>query len=439
MRTVDCTRFPVIVIGFVTATALAGCTGAPISGELVDYRSGEPVAGARVTLMQRGWGFDGGQLVWDRAYTASTQTGADGRFRLQLPAPLLAGRDGSLVVEASGYQRLTEVRAKPGAQLRLQSVPTPPETVPGGIARIGLLADGRPFGWSFIENRSVTDAAQADIFPELIQRSPLRLGLTVPAGGGVRFVSEAEQGIATSSYGHLLRYTDEAPAAGYDSRVVLDGSTGGTVFVRTPYARYAKLAFDPQRLHTGSGRLAGIEQPAQFALLLPFAYNPRPGRALPFDPAGGARAVEPLYAAAAAELPADGAVPRIARYYRLTLLDESGAVVDRLAVRLVPDVPRRLTGCPHDGQTGFRYENLLLSYGQDGLPRVQVSVHGERFAFHSAGSLVSRRRPTVLRFQDYGGQSPIQSYELRLQESAEEAVPGERVCGKPLVSIAWPG
>lgn len=415
-------RLRLAMISLLSALLLAGCTGAPVSGQLVDYRSDEPIAGATVMASQRGWGISDGQLVWDRTYTTSTRTGADGRFQLRLPAPgLLAWGGGTLTVEATGYQRLTEVPTAAGTSLRLQSVPALLTTVPGGIAQVGVLADGQAFGWSFVENRPTTDPARADIFPESIQQAPLRLTLTVPAGGGIRFVSQAEQGIAAVSYGHLLRYADEAPAEGYGTSLALDETSSGTIFIRTPYQRYAKLGFDPLRLSRGSGRLAGLPQPAQLVLMLPFAYNPWPGPALPFDPASSIRGVDRLYAAAA-EVPADGIIRPIARRYRLTVLGSSGTTIDTLVMRLAPGVPQSVEGCPRPEQARFRYQNLLLSYGGDGLPRVQVSVQGERFSFHSADNLVSRRLPTVLTFHEYSDRAAPQAYELRLQELADEAV-----------------
>lgn len=393
---------------------LSGCDAEPVTGQLVDYRTNAPVAGATVTVTRNGWGLTGRTLVKDRNYSASTRTGPQGEFAINLPGPsLLTGSVGRLHAEADGYQRLSDVVVSPGLRLRLQTVPKPKQAVPGGMASIGYYADGTPFGWNFVDNQPTADAAHADIFPRLIERSPIRLTLTAPSGGGIRFVPLTAQGIEVASSGYLLRYLDEAPAEGYEASVVLEEA--GTVFVRTRDARYAKLAFDPQFMQSGSGFFGKLDRPAKFALILQYGYNPLPGRDLPFDPWGAGSWIDPVYAAIAADVPPDGVMPKIARRYRIEVHDDSGQIIDRLHVRLEPGVPRKLDGCLPEGAPSYRYDKVELSYGDDGLPRLRLTLSGSMIAFHSADHLVGRRKASVIEFEDFV-QSRMQQRELWLQE-----------------------
>lgn len=408
-------NFLQLAVLLLSAWLLNGCSAGSVDGQLVDYRTDAPISGATVTVTRSGWGPSNGQLVWDKRYSASTRTDSQGRFSIGLPGPvLLVGTGpGRLSAEAAGYQRLSEVEAPAGAHLRLQTVPQPARSVPGGIAAIGYYADGKPFGWNFVENRPTEDAEQADIFPLTIRRSPLGLTLAAHPQGGLRFISQTEQGIAVASYGHLLRYVDEAPADAYTASLTL--AQPGTLFVRTRHGRYAKLAFDPMNMSYGSGSLAGTERPAEFALYLQFAYNPLTGRELPFDSLASGGRVEPVFAAIAADVPEDGMMPKIARSYRIEVRDEAGQLLDRLQVRLEPGVPRKLPGCLPAGDPNCGYENLELIYGADGLPHVRFSITGREFVFHASDHLVGRHKATVVEFHDYIQARAIRR-ELRLQE-----------------------
>lgn len=404
-----------------TLLAVSACADAQVRGRLVDYRTDAPIANATVTLSQRGWGRSGGQLVWDKEYRATTRTGPDGSFELSFPGPrVLTGRGGTLSVEAPGWQRLTEIVVPDRATVYLQTLPMPDVTVPGGTAQLGVLEDGRYFGWSFVDDGPVLDPEQADIFPVMISRDHFGLALYVPRGGGMHFVSQEEQRVVRASYGHLLRYVSEAPPDGYASALTLDGRTPGTIFVRTPHGRYAKLAFDPERLMTGSGQLPGFDGPVRYSIMLPYAYNPRPGRDLPFDPTGAPVRVDPSVSSVLADLPDEGEMPRVARTYRLTMHDDGGALVDSLVVRLEPGVARDLEGAPRAGSERFSYRGVRLDYGDDGLPRVRLSVRGEHFAHNSAPMAVGRRRPTVMEVHVFAPNVPARRFELRLQEVGEQ-------------------
>ena len=301
----------------------------------------------------------------------------------------------------------------------LQTLPVPDVTVPGGMAQFGVREDGQHFGWSFV-NDAPALPDEADIFPVIVARDPLVLSLKVPPGGGLHFVSQEEQKVVSASYGHLLRYVNEAPPDGYSQALTLDETTTGTVIVRTPYDRYAKIAFDPQRLVTGSGRVAGLEEPVRFSVMLPFAYNPRPGRDLHFDPTGSTLRVDPAMATVLADLPTGGEMPRVARTYRITMFDDAGRVSDSLVVRLAPESARDVEGAPRSGSPSFTYRNVRLSYGDDGLPRVQLSIVGEHFTHNGAPMLVGHRRPTVMEVDVFAPPAPARRFELRLREVREQ-------------------
>jgi hypothetical protein len=314
---------------------------------------------------------------------------------------------------------LIEVVVPDRASVYLQTLPVPDATVPGGMAQLGVREDGQHFGWSFVNDAPALNPEEADVFPVVVARDPLVLSLKVPQGGGLHFISQAEQRVVSASYGHLLRYVNEAPPDDYSQTLTLDEKTPGTVVVRTPYGRYAKIAFDPQRLMTGSGRIAGLEQPVRFSVMLPFAYNPRPGRDLHFDPTGSTRRVDPGMTTVLADLPTDGEMPRVARTYRITMQDEAGRVADSLVVRLAPESARTVEGAPRLGSPGFTYRHVRLSYGDDGLPRVQLSIDGEHFTHNVAPMLVGHRRPTVMEVHVFVPHAPARRFELRLQEVAE--------------------
>lgn len=361
--------------------------------------------------MRTGWGLSHGQLVWDKTYQSTVRTDSHGEFRVSAPGPtLLTGGGVQLRIEARGYQQLTEVYAEPGAHVLVQTKPAiDGSSVRGGLAQIGILENGQLFGWSFIENRPTTDAAAADVFPSVIERSPLRIVLRsdTPA---FSFVAGARQNIAARSYGMYLRYVDAAPPDGYAGEVTLGAAIGGgTLFVRTKADRYAKVAFDPGALMTGQGPAQGVARRVAFSVMLPFAYNPYPGRDLRFDPANPAGIVQPEEAAAAADMP--GARTVTARQFRLEVVDEAGALVDSLAVTLDPETPVSVTG-----RGPYRYEDVRLAYGPHGGPQVSLRISGKSFAYNTAEIVTNRRYPVEREFQDFDAAYRPLARRLRIQE-----------------------
>jgi hypothetical protein len=393
-----------------TTLAAAACSRGAVSGEVVDYATGKPIAGASVAARSRGWGTSDGQLVWDKTYSARTSTDSEGRFAIALPGPrpLIFGGT-TLSVEADGYQRLSEVAVDGEGSLTLQAVRSVPrsERVPGGMAYIGITESGRPFGWNFARNRPVTDSLEADIFPrDSVKADGGALTLASAAPGGLLFLSRDRQRLASASYGMFLRYANDAPADGYESSIALDPrGAGGTIFVRTTLGRFAKLAFTtPLSTMRGSIPISGnvpvkgMPERAAWALPLPFAYNPFPGRSLAYDPDEPSGIVDPALAGAAAELPESGAPGRGPRSYHIMVEDDTGALIDSVTVTLSPGIPTTAGNVARDR---YRFANIALSYGDRGLAAVRLSIESRAAVYHTAGIIPNSRFAVSKEFDDY--------------------------------------
>jgi hypothetical protein len=396
-----------------------GCSRGTVSGKLVDYITGEPIAAASITAHSRGWGISNKQLVWDKSYTASTSTDATGRFIVSLPGPrFLTFGGAALSVEATGYQSLPEIGASAKEPLLLQTVRSVPraERVPGGIAYIGITESGRRFGWIFSENRPTLDLHLADIFPlDSVGASEPTITLAAGDDGGLLFLSREEQHIATTSYGMFLRYTDTAPSEGYRPAITIDPrGAGGTIFVRTANNRFAKMAFVTP-LSTMRGRIAaeGVEESAAWALSLAFAYNPFPGRSLAYDPGEPSGVVDPAIAGAAADLPSQGEPSRGPRSYLIEVVDTSGAVIDSVTVRLVPGIP---VDAGDTTRARYRFGNITLRYGADGLPNIRMSIKSRAAVYNTADIVPNSRFAVRTEFHDYSSEYKAVRRELRIIE-----------------------
>jgi hypothetical protein len=86
----------IMVFAFV-ATALSFREKA-VSGQVVDCETNEKIMDAKVSLQQRGWGFDGG-LVWDKTYVSETLTNGVGEFE----ATFRVGNNANILVSKDGY------------------------------------------------------------------------------------------------------------------------------------------------------------------------------------------------------------------------------------------------------------------------------------------------------------------------------------------------
>jgi hypothetical protein len=394
----------------------------PVSGRLVEYHGDVPIAGATLTLRRHGWGRSehDGQLIWDKAYIATSTTDAEGRFRVAMPGPLwLVGTgSGRLKAEAEGYQTLDVGYVAPGAELRLQTVADRAERLPGGTAWLGWDEAGEPFGWSFLDDAPVRDPARADLIPLALSRQPLSATLAVSDGGGLHFVPAEAQGIATPSYDYLLRYLDASPESPKAQRLVLD-DTPGTLFLRTPQGRHAKLAWEPPGVLSMSGSVPGLDASSERLLSLRFVYRPGPGTSLPYQPP--LRRLDPVRAELMARLPEAGQAETGPRTYRVTVTDAEGRELERQQVELMPGVPVDLASCAEDAPLVWRFESMELSYDDDGLPQVSLTLNGERFIHHALPKPVGRRADAV--FEVMAFDTDYQRHELavRLRELPTDA------------------
>ncbi len=74
-----------------------------VSGIVFDCETQQPIVGAKVWTEQRGWGFQDGTLVWDKAYLTETTSSDDGKFEVSFQhgssAHLKAVHEGSMIAE----------------------------------------------------------------------------------------------------------------------------------------------------------------------------------------------------------------------------------------------------------------------------------------------------------------------------------------------------
>ncbi len=419
-------RFRRLVVGLVATLAglvllvwlaLWWLSPAPVEGQLVEYHGDAPVAGATITVRRQGWGRSehDGQLIWDKGYVATAITDAEGRFRVPMPGPvwLVGSGGGRLTAEAEGFHGLAVGHVPPAADLRLQTVADHAERLPGGTAYLGWDEAGEPFGWSFLDHAPARDPARVDLYPLALSREPLEAILAVPEGGGLHFVPAAAQGISTPSWGHLLRYLDASPEPPTASRLVLD-DTPGTLFLRTPQGRHAKLAWEPGAVTAMSGTVPGLDTSSERLLSLRFVYRPGPGDELPYQPP--LRPVEPVRAALLAAHPEEGTSAMGPRTYRLVVSDAQGGELERQRIELTPGVPVDLASCAEDAPLAWRFESLRLEYDEDGLPRLQLTLDGERFGHHSAPRLVSTRHATVFEVQAFDTDYRRHDLRVRIRE-----------------------
>ncbi|SEM04508.1 carboxypeptidase-like regulatory domain-containing protein [Halomonas daqiaonensis] len=390
---------------------------APVSGRLVEYHSDSPVPDAIITVSRQGWGRSEhhGELIWDKRYVATATTDSEGRFRVPMPGPvwLVGSGGGRLKAEAEGFQTLDVGHVPPGAELTLQTVANRDEQLPGGTAYLGWDEDGEPFGWSFIDDASTRDLALADLYPLALNRDPLEVSLAAADGGGLHFVSADAQGIATPSYGYLLRYLDASPEPPAASRLVLN-DTPGTLFLRTPQGRHAKLAWEPGAVTAMTGSVPGLDVTSKRLLSLRFVYRPGPRDELPYQPP--LFPVDPMHAALLAELPEEGEPYAGPRTYRLVVTGSEGRELERHRVELIPGVPVNLPSCAVGTPLTWRIESLRLEYDEDDLPRLQMTVDGETFIHHSAPKLVTTRHETVFEVMAFDTDYRRHDLEVRVQE-----------------------
>lgn len=173
---------PYALLPITLSMLLAACDSG--GGTIVDAITGQPIAGAVVTITDAGIGKRDGQLVFDAARSRSATSDAHGIFHLR------SGASGyRLAVEASGYPPLEA------------SLPSQwPATV-----RIGgpYMSDAKPLtlslvesgpGWRFAPAPRQDDRSRSDLWigpvPDLGGRSPVAI---IHAPRGLAFVDGVGQ------------------------------------------------------------------------------------------------------------------------------------------------------------------------------------------------------------------------------------------------------
>lgn len=265
----------VVALCLGVSLVVTGCGGEHrLTGQVVDFDTGTPLAGVELVARQSGWGFSGGSLVWDKSYLYRVFSDAQGRFDLRYRH----GASAHLWIEADGYQRL-ELWSDPGEALKVPLKRRVSEFAPltSGFLGFGLGRDGHYYGWDFAACRQVTDPEGADLIPTAMgsgRRAPVELA--TGGRGGVMCRSLSELGVP----GQPLTYSDEAPVEGYQPRVVLDFAEdeGGVCFVRTRDGEhYAKFAYTPESF------AARAHPEIERDVLLRYVFNPSGSRNLHFQ------------------------------------------------------------------------------------------------------------------------------------------------------------
>ncbi len=195
----------------VAALALTACTRG-LDGTVIDADTGRPVANAMVDIFNNRWGFRDGTLVWDKEYRTRATTDAAGRFHLDVDG------GSNLTVIADGYPKVV-TSACPSPMLVRIGGPYPDYLSTGQIW-MGLESGRKRVGWSFVGRGSRVPEADAD----------LRLAGPLPAMGDRALALQAPAGMAfVPGTGN----PPPPPATGYATRLKLDTSTCGWLFVRS--------------------------------------------------------------------------------------------------------------------------------------------------------------------------------------------------------------
>ncbi len=300
-----------------------------------------------------------------------------------------------------------------GARLHLQTVADHPERLPGGTAILGWDEIGEPFGWSFIDHAPTRDLALADLHPLKLSREPFEVILAVPDGGGLHFVAAEAQGVTTPTQDYLLRYLDASPQPPTALRLSL-GDTPGTIFLRTPQGRHAKLAWEPGTVMSMSGRVTGLEASSRQMLSRRFVYRPGPGYMLPFQPP--LLRVDPVRAALLATLSEDEPMEKGPRNYRLVVTDGAGREVERQHFELAPGIPLNLRTCAEGTPVVWRFAALRLEYDEDDLPRLAMTLKAERSVHHTVPQLVGPRHDTLFEVRAFDTNHRSHNLQVRIRE-----------------------
>jgi hypothetical protein len=258
------------------ALLLPACRGEKqLSGQIFDYASGRPLAGARIITRQSGWGLSNGSLVWDKTYITESRSNSQGEFTLRYRV----GDSAKLIVSHPEYQSFYAwYPAGSQVTVHLRRLLVGPPRVVDGYLRFGQKTDGSFYGWNFAAAEMTDDPGQADLFPLAV--APEKGGAIVlgcSGAGGILFVPQAELQVDNL----YLLYSDRAPEHGYAQSVELDFKlAGGIYYVRTRDGRhFAKVEFQP------SGYFMNAAEDIRRDLSLRYIYNPEASRDLRFQEA----------------------------------------------------------------------------------------------------------------------------------------------------------
>ena len=258
----------------------AGCWGEKqVSGSVRDFKTDQPIEGARIRAAQHGFGISDGSLVWDKDYSTYTSSDARGAFTITYRS----GSSVKLSVERQGYQRFEHWYPRDAeARIRLKRRVEGLKALPGGFLRLGQKTDGSYYGWDFSTGQLATTPEDADLLPEYVDpdtRGNMRIRAS--GDGGIRFVPREELGVDAM----FLIYSDRAPADGYTASAELDfRSAGGIYFVRTrDGAHFAKFEFVPTAFAMNAAPDIARD------LSLHYVYNPAGTRDLRYQGIGSGR------------------------------------------------------------------------------------------------------------------------------------------------------
>jgi len=267
-------RFTLLILLLVAALPSSACRGEKqLSGRVIDYDSGQPLAGARILTRQSGWGLSDGSLVWDKTYTTESFSNPRGDFTIRYRV----GESARLIVSHPDYQSFSNwYPAGARVTVPLRRLLAAPPRLQDGFLRLGLKTDGSRYGWDFSRAAMTDDPAQADLFPQAIgPEQGDRIVLRSSGQGGIRFIPQSELQVDNL----FLIYSDRAPESGYAESASVDfTSAGGLYFVRTRDGRhYAKVEFQP------SGYFMNAAREVRRDLSLRYVYNPEESRDLRFQ------------------------------------------------------------------------------------------------------------------------------------------------------------
>lgn len=244
-----------------------------VSGHVLDYNTGAPIAGVDVRVSQSGWGLSNGGLVWDKSYVTSGRSDGSGAFTVHYSVGSSAKVTASHA-EFSEFQHSYEANSVITIKLKRLAADYVP--LPTRYASVGVQTDGRFIGWDFASASAVTNADSADIIATFVDpdtRGTIRV--SAHGRGGLAFVPQQALGVDDD----FLVFADSAPETGYVRDATLDfGSAGGLLFVRTRDGEhYAKLEFTP------SGFASSGSSTVRRSLDLRSVYNPVSSRSLRYQ------------------------------------------------------------------------------------------------------------------------------------------------------------